>query len=289
MNNWEGITEFVCVAETESFTAASKRLGISTAQVSRQISALETRLAIKLFNRTTRKVTITEIGQIYYNHCRQVLDGLAEAERVITDLNQTPRGRLNLTAPVTYGENIIAPLVNDFAVLYPELEINLVLTNQMLDLVADRYDLAIRLGELEDSTLMGKRLASRAQYVCASPDYLAKYGVPKTLADLNQHNCLQGVKDYWRFEEEGKAYHISVTGSIRCNSSLSLIDAAIKNIGIVQLPDYYVQQHLEDGLLVSILEKFRAKDEGIWAIYPHNRHLSPKVSLLLKYLVQNLK
>lgn len=129
MLGWEGISEFVAVAEAESFTAAANRLGISTAQVSRQIGALEARLAVKLFYRTTRKVTITDTGQIFYNHCRQVLDGLNEAERAISDLHQTPKGRLNLTAPVTYGENRIAPLVNDFVVCYPELEVNLTLTN----------------------------------------------------------------------------------------------------------------------------------------------------------------
>ena len=164
MLSWEGVSEFVAVAEAQSFTAAANSLGISTAQVSRQVGALEARLDTKLFYRTTRKVTITETGQVYYNHCRQVLDGLAEAERAITDLHQSPKGRLNLTAPVTYGENRIAPLVNDFVRRYPDLEVNLRLTNQLLDLVAESYDLAIRLGELEDSSMMAKRLASRRHY-----------------------------------------------------------------------------------------------------------------------------
>lgn len=289
MFNWEGITEFVSVAETESFTDASKRLGISTAQVSRQITALESRLSVKLFHRTTRKVSITETGQIYYNHCRQVLDGLVEAERAITDLSKTPKGKLNLTATVSYGELKIAPLINDFAALYSELEVNLVLTNRMLDLVGDRYDLAIRLGKLEDSTLMARRLASRTSHVCASPDYLAKRGLPKKPQDLQQHNCLQGIDNYWRFQEKGKTHHISVKGSVKCNSGWSLVDAALKNIGIVQLPDYYVQTHLKSGRLINLLEKFQDQDEGIWGVYPQNRHLSPKVSLLLEYLGRNLK
>ncbi|MDX1268756.1 MAG: LysR family transcriptional regulator, partial [Oceanisphaera sp.] len=164
---WEGVSEFVAVAEMESFTGAAKRLGISTAQVSRQISALETRLSTKLFYRTTRKVSVTEAGQIYYQHCRQVLDGLEEAERTITNLQLAPRGKLRLTAPVTYGEKTIAPLVNDFVLRYPELEVQMRLTNQKLDLVAEGYDLAVRLGKLEDSSMMARRLASRTQYVCA--------------------------------------------------------------------------------------------------------------------------
>lgn len=288
MFSWEGVSEFVAVAEAKSFTKAAALLGISTAQVSRQIGALETRLAVKLFYRTTRKVTITDTGQIYYNHCRQVLDGLSEAERAISDLHQTPKGRLNLTAPITYGENRIAPLINDFVTRYPELEVNLTLTNQMLDLVAESYDLAIRLGQLEDSTMMAKRLASRTHYVCASPDYLAAYGVPHTLSELNQHNCLQGTLGYWRFQEKGTSRHIRVSGNLRCNSGWALLDAALKGVGIIHLPDYYVNVHLEAGRLVPILNQFRPPDDGIWAIYPHNRHLSPKVRLLLDHLGQGL-
>ena len=288
MFNWEGVSEFVAVAETESFTGAAKRLGVSTAHVSRQVSALEARLAVKLFYRTTRKVSITETGQIYYNHCRQVLDGLEEAERAITDHHRTPRGRLNLTAPVTYGESKIAPLVNDFVALYPELEVNMVLTNQMLDLVGENYDLAIRLGELKDSTMMARQLSTRTQYVCASPDYLAAHGEPHTLSELEQHNCLQGTLDYWRFIEAKESRHFRVTGNIRYNSGWALVDAALKGIGVVQLPDYYVQAHMDAGRLLPLLERFRAPDEGIWAIYPHNRQLSSKVRLLIDHLRQGL-
>lgn len=285
---WEGVSEFVAVAEMESFTGAAKRLGISTAQVSRQISALETRLSTKLFYRTTRKVSVTEAGQIYYQHCRQVLDGLEEAERTITNLQLAPRGKLRLTAPVTYGEKTIAPLVNDFVLRYPELEVQMRLTNQKLDLVAEGYDLAVRLGKLEDSSMMARRLASRTQYVCASPDYLSTYGVPHTLSELELHNCLQGNLDYWRFQDQGKARNIRVKGNIRCNSGWALLDAALKGIGIVQLPDYYVQPSLASGQLISLLEHYQEPDDGIWALYPHNRHLSPKVRMLLDFLSEAL-
>lgn len=288
MFNWEGVSEFVAVAETESFTAAAKRLGISTAQVSRQVSALETRLTTKLFYRTTRKVSVTEAGNVYYQHCRQVLDGLDEAERAITNLQSTPTGKLKITAPVTYGERSIAPLVNDFVIKYPDLEVLLQLTNQKMDLVNEGFDLAIRLGKLDDSSMMAKRLASRTQYVCASPDYLSAFGVPHSLSELDRHNCLQGTLDYWRFQEKGKARNIRVKGSISCNSGRALVDAALKGIGIVQLPDYYVVPYIEDGQLVSLLEQNREPDEGVWALYPHNRHLSPKVRLLLDYLDKEL-
>ncbi|ACA84671.1 LysR substrate-binding domain-containing protein [Shewanella woodyi] len=288
MFNWEGISEFVAVAEAESFTKASQRLGISTAQVSRQVSALETRLATKLFHRTTRKVSTTEVGRVYYQHCRQVLDGLDEAERAITNLQSSPRGLLKITAPVTYGEMTIAPLINDFAAKYPELEVKINLTNQKLDLIDEGYDLAIRLGQLEDSSMMAKRLSSRTQYVCASPSYLSTFGIPHSLSELEQHNCLLGTMDYWRFEDNGKTRNVRVKGNLSCNSGHALVDAAIKGIGIIQLPDYYLQSFIEDGQLVPLLEQNRSPEEGIWALYPHNRHLSPKVRMLLDHLTQAL-
>lgn len=288
MFNWEGVSEFVAVAETESFTKAAARLGISTAQVSRQVSALETRLAAKLFHRTTRKVSVTEVGRVYYQHCRQVLDGLDEAERAITNLQTTPRGLLKITAPVTYGEGTIAPLINDFLTQYPELEVQMNLTNLKVDLVDQGYDLAIRLGQLEDSSMMAKRLGSRTQYVCTSPSYVSTYGLPHTLSELDQHNCLIGTLDYWRFQEKGKARNVRIKGNLSCNSGHALVDAAIKGLGIIQLPDYYVNPFIASGELVSLLENNRQADEGIWALYPHNRHLSPKVRMLLDFLGDEL-
>ncbi|PCI28372.1 MAG: LysR family transcriptional regulator [SAR324 cluster bacterium] len=288
MVSWEGVSEFVAVAETESFTNAAKRLRISTAQVSRQVSALENRLGAKLFYRTTRKVSVTEVGSIYYQHCRLVLDGLDEAERAISNLQKTPRGKLKITAPVTYGEATIAPLLHDFMIQYPEILLRLHLTNQKVDIIEQGFDLAIRLGNLEDSSMIAKRLASRTQYVCAAPSYLTNFGVPHSLSELSQHNCLRGTLDYWRFQEGGKEVTARVNGSIHCNSGHALTDAALKGIGIVQLPDSYLQGHIDSGALVTLLDNYRKPDEGIWALYPQNRHLSPKVRLLVDFLSENL-
>ncbi len=288
MYRWEGVNEFVAVAETESFTQAAKRLDVSTAQVSRQVSALETRLATRLFYRTTRRVSVTEAGRIYYQHCRQVLDALDDAECSITNLQLSPRGKLRLTAPITYGEKRIAPLVNEFVVRYPELDVEMNLTNQKLDLVGGGYDLAVRLGKLEDSSMMARRLSSRTLYVCASPQYLAARGTPHELAELAQHNCLQGNLDYWRFQEQGQPRNVRVSGNIRCDSGRALLDAALKGIGIVQLPDYYVQTALDLGQLLPLLTDYREDDDGIWAVYPQTRHLSPKVRMLLDFLVESL-
>lgn len=285
---WEGISEFVCVAEYESFTRAAKTLGISTAQVSRQISALEERLNIKLLYRTTRKVSLTEEGRVFYQHCRSVLDGLDAAEQAVSNLQSKPQGRIKLTAPVTYGEQQLLPLINDFMMQYREIEVTAFLSNQKIDLVEGGYDLAIRIGKLRDSTMMAKKLSLRTNFVCATTAYLHQYGMPRTLDDLSQHNCLLGTRDYWHFVEKGTEKNLRVSGSIQYNSGYSLVDAALKGLGIVQLPDYYVQKYLASGALVSLLDDYREPEESIWAIYPHNRHLSPKIRLLVDYLAEHL-
>jgi DNA-binding transcriptional LysR family regulator len=285
---WEGISEFVYVAEAESFTQASKKMAISTAQVSRQISALEKRLNIKLFYRTTRKVSLTEEGRVFYQHCRSVLDGLDAAERAITNLQTKPQGKIKLTAPVTYGEQQILPLMSDFMLQYGDIEVVAYLSNQKIDLVQEGYDLAIRLGKLSDSTMMAKKLGKRTNYVCASPAYLEKYGMPHSLSELNKHSCLVGTLDYWHFREDGKERNIRVSGRLRYNSGHGLVDAALKGLGIVQLPDFYVQDHLQSGDLVTLLDNYREPDEGIWAVYPQNRHLSPKIRLLVDYLAAHI-
>ena len=289
---WDGISEFVYVAEYESFTRAAKELGISTAQVSRQISALEKRLNIKLLYRTTRKVSLTEEGRVFYQHCRGVLDGLDAAEQAVSNLQSKPQGRIKLTAPVTYGEQQLLPLVNNFMVMYSDIEVTAFLSNQKIDLVDGGYDLAIRIGKLSDSTMMAKKLSHRTNFVCAAPTYLEKHGIPHFLSELSEHNCLLGTRDYWHFiendKEAGKERNMRVSGTVQYNSGHSLVDAALKGLGIVQLPDYYVQKHLASVALVSVLDNYREPEEGIWAIYPHNRHLSPKIRLLVDYLAERL-
>ncbi len=285
---WEGVTEFVTVAQTHSFTAAAKRLNISTAQVSRNISALERRLGEKLFYRTTRKVSLTENGQVYYQHCHALMDGLEEAERAMSNLHSKPRGMIKITAPVTYGEERIVPLVNDFVLRYPEVEVKIHLSNQTVNLVEDAFDLAIRLGKLEDSSMMAKKLSARTLYTCASPEYVQAYGMAHSLSELDRHNCLLGTLDYWRFQEEGKPKNIRVSGSVRCNSGYGLVDAALKGIGLNQLPDFYLQENIKQGRLESMLDIYREPEEGIWALYPHNRHLSPKIRMLVDFLEKGI-
>ncbi|HDY7664900.1 TPA: LysR family transcriptional regulator [Vibrio vulnificus] len=286
--HWEGVNEFVAVAESGSFTQAATRLETSIANVSRRVGQLEERLGVKLLLRSTRKVSLTEAGQIYVQHCRSILEGLHQAELAVTQMQQTPQGKLRITAPVTYGEQKIAPLLNDFLIRYPKIDLELVLTNQKLDLIEQGVDIAVRLGQLEDSSSMARRLSDRHLHVCATPEYFEQHGMPHTLSDLSSHNCLVGTHDHWRFKESHQGRSIKVNGRIRCSSGVVLLDAALKGIGLVQLPDYYVDEHLRAGRLIEVLAHFRDDREGVWALYPHNRHLSPKVRLLVDHLAQHL-
>ena len=281
---WQGINEFVEVGETESFTLAAKKLNISIAQVSRQISALEQRLQVKLFHRSTRKVSLTQEGKLFHQHCKGVLDGLEAAENAITQMQSEPQGEIKLSMPVTYGEQIILPLVHDFMIEYQQISVSTYLSNSHVDMVDEGFDLAIRTGKLKSSSLVAKKLTVRATQVCASPNYLARFGMPKTLADLKAHNCLSGAQHYWRFIEDKKEKNIPVEGNIHCNSGTGLVDAALKHIGIIQLPDYYVKQHINSGQLVSILKEYKIPDEGVWAVYPDKRYLPTKTRLLIDYL-----
>ncbi|MYM62814.1 LysR substrate-binding domain-containing protein [Pseudomaricurvus sp. HS19] len=283
----DGIIEFIAVAETGSFTAAARRLKLSTAQVSRMISALEKRLSLTLFYRTTRRVSLTDEGNTYYHHCKQALEGLELAEQALGQLHVVPQGKIKVTAPHTFGELQIAPLLNDFVVAYPDIELEYELTNKQLDLIEGGYDLAIRVGQLEDSSLIAKRLGSRRLFVCASPEYLAIHGTPHSLSELKHHNCILGTLEYWRFEENGLERNIRVSGNLRCNSGPALLDAAMKGIGLVQLPDYYLADAISEGKLVTLLEKSQSAQEGIWAVYP-SRNLSFRVRTLLEFLLEKM-
>lgn len=287
MIRWEGIREFVAVAETGSFTRAAQQLGLSVAQVSRQVRDLEQHLSTELIHRTTRKVSVTEAGSLYYQHCRPLLDGVQEAERAVGHLQDKAIGELKITAPITYGEERIMPLVNDFARQHPQVRIECELTNQTLDLIEGGFDLAIRLGRLPDSSMKARRLSSRTLHVCASREYLKRHGEPHSLSELQHHNCLLGTLDYWRFREHERERNLRVQGSLRANSGRTLLDAALKGHGLVQLPDYYVDSALASGQLIALLTRFEPEREGIWALYPPSRHVSTKVRLLVDYLVEH--
>lgn len=288
MSRWEGLDEFVAVAETGRFTAAAERLGLSSSHVSRQVARLEERLQTRLFYRSTRKVALTEAGQTFLQHCQRLVDARDEALRAVNDLTGEPKGLLRMTCAVAYGERFIVPLVNEFMARHPQLRVEIELSNRPLDLVHEGLDLAIRLGRLQDSRLVATRLAPRVMYLCAAPSYLERYGRPHSLSELGRHNCLIGSSDQWSFLAEGREQTVRVQGNWRCNSGEAVLDAALRGFGLCQLPDYYVLEHLQNGRLVSLLEQHQPPNTAVWAIYPQQRHLSPKVRQLVDFLKEGL-
>lgn len=288
MNRWEGLDEFVAVAESGSFSAAANRLGVSASHVSRQVARLEDCLQTRLLHRSTRRVSLTEPGQTFLHHCRNLIDARDEAWRAVSDLSGQPKGLLRMSCAVAYGERYIVPLVNRFMAQHPQLAVDIQLTNRMLDLLEHGLDLTIRLGRVGDPRLIATRLAPREMFLCASPGYLARQPAPATLAELTQHNCLVGSNDCWAFAEEGKEIEVRVSGNWRCNSGTAVLDAALRGFGLCQLPDYYVHPHLASGELVSLLDAHRPPNTAVWALYPPQRGLSPKVSLLVDFLRQHL-
>lgn len=288
MSRWEGLEEFVAVAECGSFLRAAERLRVSSSHVSRQVARLEERLQARLLYRTTRRVSLTEAGQTFLARCQRLIEERDDAFLAVGDLHGTPSGLLRMTAAVAYGERFIVPLVNDFMAQHPQLRVEIELSNRTLDLVQDGFDLAIRLGRLSESRLVATRIAPRAMYLCASPLYLERYGRPHTPSELARHNCLIGTSDTWMLQIDGREQPFKPSGNWRCNSGAAVLDAALRGFGLCQLPDYYVQEPLRQGALVSLLENNQPPNAAVWAVYPQRRYPLPKVRLLIQALKEGL-
>ncbi len=285
MQRWERIEAFVEVVRLGNFSAAARQLQVSSSHISRLVSQLEQQLGTQLLYRTTRQIRLTDSGALYYESCRQLFEGFKDAELALDHHQTNPTGTLKITAATTFGDRFIAPLVNEFHTLYPQLKINMHLSNRQLELIEEGYDVAIRMGVLKESTLVARRLCSRREYVVGSPAYFSRHPHPTKLADLEQHNCLIGSRDHWLFLDKGARKDLVVTGNWHANSGPALVDAALRGIGLAQLPDYYVKEHLASGELVSVLDDYQFTDTGVWVLYPQQRYLAAKVRLFIDFLV----
>ncbi len=288
MHKWEGIEAFVQVATHQSFSHAARALGVSNSHVSKQVASLERHLDARLLTRTTRKVGLTETGQAFFLRCQDILNTLEEAEQAVIDLQEKPRGRLRVSLAGAFGEEFITPAAVSFMRDNPGLHIELNFDNKLVDLVSDGFDIAIRAGILEDSSLIARRICNRKLVTCASGPYIDRYGQPETVNSLVNHHCLIGTLDTWRFQDGQRHFDMRVRGNWRSNNGRALAHAAIGGLGIVQLPDFYVRDALDQGLLVPVLEDFNPTDTGVWAVYPHNRHLSAKVRMFVSHLAEQL-
>ncbi|MGI1669929.1 MAG: LysR family transcriptional regulator [Neptuniibacter sp.] len=287
MRRWDAIEAFVAVVQKGSFTSAAESLGVSPSHVSRRVAELESQLGTPLIYRTTRSIRLSDAGEEYYAECNRLLQGFLSAEQKISQQSEEPSGLLKITCGATFGERFIAPLLPAFLKRYPKLKVDLHLSNSRVDLIRDGYDLAIRLGTMEDSSLLARRLCDRTEYICASPEYLELYGSPHTLNELSRHNCLQGSTPTWLFMDNGQRREFRVDGNWRSNSGPALIEAVTAGLGIAQLPDYYVAPLLKSGELVSLLDNYRYPLSGVWLVYPKVRQQLPRLKLLCDYLIES--
>lgn len=290
MDNELALRLFVSVVEGNSFSKGGARLGVPQSSTSRMITKLETQLGAKLLRRSTRKLTLTEAGQIYFEHATRIVAGLDEASEAIRNLNGAPAGLLRVTAPSTFGRLFIAPLLKEFHILYPDITIGLSLTDTVEDIIGLGYDVAIRLGELRDSNLIAKRLGSSTSLVCASPAYLKEHGTPLTVADLATHNCLQfrtnPGQNTWRFVKGGSEYNIQVNGSFFANNGDALLAASLAGLGISFAPEWVLDAHIKDGTMSRILPEFTPKIDlmPIQAVYGYRQFVPAKQRVFIEFL-----
>ena len=291
MDHVAAMTAFACVAETRSFSGAARRLGTSKSVVSRQIMALEAHLGARLFHRTTRSMTLTEAGEGYYERVSRILADIDEANLSVTRLQAAPRGRLRVNAPMSFGIRHLAPAIPDLLARYPELEIDMTMNDRFVDLIDEGYDVAVRIGRLTESALVARKLAPLRRVVCASPAYLAARGIPEQPSDLSTHDCLSysnmALSDEWSFVgRDGKPISVAVKGRLRVNNGETLRIAALRGMGLVNQPSFIVGADLQAGTLVGVLTEHMSQDGGVYAVYPHSRHLSPKVRAFVDFLAE---
>jgi DNA-binding transcriptional LysR family regulator len=285
---------FIQVVDSGGFTEAARKMGLSKSAVSKNVSALEARLAVRLLNRTTRRVSPTEVGLAYYDRARVVLSDAAEADSMVTAMQAVPQGSLRVSAPVSFGIHHLSEAVARFLCAFPQVDVNLVLDDRFAELVAEGFDVAIRIGVLEDSSLKARKLAETRRVLVAAPGYLAANGTPGRLEDLNSHNLLHyshlSTGNFWRLQTaSGQERQIRVGGRLTANNGESLMKAAEAGIGIALLPTFLLGDALATGRLVELLPG-RAPDLlGIHALFPQGRFPQPKLRAFVDFLVEHFR
>ncbi|MDX2170030.1 MAG: LysR family transcriptional regulator [Deltaproteobacteria bacterium] len=283
-----GLLVFASVAELGSFSAAAQALGLSKSAVSKQVSQLETRLGARLLQRTTRRLSLTEAGRALLARGQRVA---AELDGVEADLGAAvgpPRGLLRLSAPMSFGQRHVAPRLPAFLAAYPGVQVELDLTDRVVDLIGERFDAAVRVGRLPDSTLVARRLAPARRVVCAAPAYLATHGVPRTPAALRQHACLDytylAAPGGWPFASGGRTRRVAVQGPLSSNNGEALREAALAGLGIALLPTFIVGDDLRAGRLRALLTAYECWDAAIFVVYPPTRHVAAKLRAFVDFL-----
>lgn len=291
MDVFDGMRAFRAVMDAGSFVGAGQALSISTAWVSKRVSQLEAHLGVQLLVRTTRRVAITDPGRVYLEHCRRLLDDLAEAERSVGELQSAPKGRLRVTAPMSLGLRRVAQLLPAFNARYPEVELDVSFNDRYVDLLEEGVDVAIRVGTaLEDSSLIARKLGTGRRLLCAAPEYLRRKGPPRHPRDLAKHACLRyslgASPGRWSFEGARGAVTVEVTGPLQLNNSVALCVAAVAGAGVLLAPDFVLAEDLAAGRLQRLLPRFEPSGFTMFAVSPPTRFVTPKVRAFIDFLLE---
>lgn len=291
MDQFKSMQVFTLVVETGSFTAASEVLNKSPAMVSKHINELEARLGATLLNRTTRRLHVTEIGKNYYTSCKEILRQVELAEAGAAIMKDSPQGLLRISASVSFGSITLSPVICNYLKKYPDVNIDLSLTDRYVDIIDEGFDVAIRIGELNDSTFIARKVSTFEITICASPDYLATHGTPKKTSQLKDHQCLGFTN--WRTQNSWKQIDKSIAQNehlIRFNSDsgMALREAALRGIGIIMMPKSLVSGDLKSGALVEILHDAVPEPRPIYAVYPSKRQSIPKVKTFIDFIDSEL-
>lgn len=292
MDKIETMRAFASVAQEGSFTAAARRLGVSTKLVSKYVQQLEDRLETQLFNRTTRSVSLTNVGAAYLERCRPIIEQVDDLESLVRERQTKLAGPIRIAAPTAFGSTRLTQALIPFILAHRAVEIDLKLSDNRVALVEEGFDLAVRVGALRDSTLIAKKLSDMPLVVCASPSYLDRHGRPSSPKALTTHDCLidenQSDATVWRFRSGRGDLAVKVGGALRANSPGAIAQMAVGGLGIARSPFYVVEQALDDGRLEQLLPEFTTDEFGLYALYPPNRHLTRRVRALIDHLAQEL-
>ncbi|WP_085699883.1 LysR family transcriptional regulator [Pseudomonas sp. B26(2017)] len=296
MDLFQSMSVYVKVVESGSMTAAALQCEMSTTMVGNHLRALEQRLGVQLLQRTTRRQRLTEFGSVYYQRCLEVLGLVADSERLAEQTLDEPRGILRVTAPLTFGVERLAPALSEFSLQCPQVKLDVILTNRRPDLLESGLDVAFRLGHFDQSNLIARPLIDYTLTVCASPEYVARRGMPLTPEELRQHDCLsfaypagddwQSVEKQWRLSGPDGEIMVDVKGPMLINSSAGLHQAARTGMGIVMLPDALVEQDLRDGRLVVVMPQYQPPNRPMHLLYAPDRYRLPKLRRFVEFAMQ---
>lgn len=289
MDQLRQMSIFAKVAETGSFSATARALGVSNSVVSKYVSGLEEKLGVTLIQRNTRRLVLTDIGLGYLDRCRRILSDVEEADLAATNEHAQPRGTLRINSALSFGLRHLGPAISQYGSAYPDVTVEIVLDDRRVDIMEEAYDLAIRIGELEDSSLIARRFASVRRHCLAAPSYLEKHGTPSHPRELEDHNCLiygrGGWVEPWLVEGPDGEILIDSKGNLFCNAGDLLLEAAVEGAGIISMPDFIVWDSVKDGKLIPILKDYLFPEVGVYAVYPPTRHLSAKIRTFVDHVV----